>query len=127
AGLADTEYTENLLDIDMTMTLAPHADFIHVITATNGGLFADGFGFVVNNVPEAHQVSLSFGTCESFAASSALVMDQLLAQAKAQGQQWFVASGDTGSNGCEKGPANQILAVQWPTSSPYVISVGGTQ
>jgi kumamolisin len=127
AALANNEYSENLLDVDMALNMAPHADIIHVLTATNGGLFADGIDFIVNNIPQAHQVSVSYGTCEALAAGSALVLDQLFAQAKAQGQQWFFASGDNGSNGCEKGPGNKVPAVGWPTSSPYVISVGGTQ
>src|SRR5439155_12781926 len=59
-GLAQNEYGENLLDVDMVLALAPHADIVHVLTATNSpGLFADGIQHIINNVPQAHQVSVS--------------------------------------------------------------------
>jgi kumamolisin len=51
----------------------------------------------------------------------------LLSQAKAEGQAWFTASGDDGTDGCQDGPGNDVLSVDWPSASPYVISVGGTQ
>ncbi|MDB4964740.1 MAG: hypothetical protein JWN44_429 [Myxococcales bacterium] len=127
-GLAQNEYGENLLDVDMVLALAPHADIVHVLTATNSpGLFADGIQYIVNQLPQAHQVSVSFGTCERVAASEMLVMNQLFRQAEAQGQQWFFASGDNGTDGCRDGKGNKVLSVNWPSSSPYVMSVGGTQ
>ena len=54
-------------------------------------------------------------------------MNQLFLQARAQGQQWFFASGDNGTDGCRDGRGNKVLSVNWPSSSPYVISVGGTE
>jgi subtilase family serine protease len=127
-GLVQNEYGENVLDVDMVLALAPHADVVHVLTATNSpGLFADGIQYIVNHVPQAHQVSVSYGTCERVAASEMLVMNQLFLQAKAQGQQWFFASGDNGTDGCRDGKGNKVLSVNWPSSSPYVMSVGGTQ
>ena len=127
-GLAQNEYTENLLDVDMVLALAPHANVVHVFTATNGpGLFSDGIVYIVNHVAQAHQVSVSFGTCERGAAGEVLVMNQLFAQAKAEGQQWFFASGDSGTDGCRDGRGNKVLSIGWPASSPYVLSVGGTE
>ncbi|MCU1282849.1 MAG: hypothetical protein JWM53_6395, partial [bacterium] len=128
AGLAQNEYGENILDVDMALAVAPHAKVVHVLTATNSpGLFSDGIVYIVNQVPQAHQVSVSYGTCERVAAGEMLVMNQLFAQAKAQGQQWFFASGDNGTDGCRDGKGNKVLSVNWPASSPYVLSVGGTE
>jgi len=127
-GLANNEYGENLLDVDMALGLAPAANVIHVFTATNSpGLFSDGITFFVNQVPQAHAVSVSFGTCERVAVTEMAVLNNLFQQAKAQGQQWFFASGDNGTDACRDGKPNQVISVNWPSSSPYVISVGGTQ
>jgi kumamolisin len=128
SALADNEYGENVLDVDMVLAVAPKAKVVHVMTATNGpGLFTDGLSYVVNRLPNAHTVSVSYGVCERIAAPQFVVMDALFAQAKAEGQQWFFASGDTGTDGCRDGVAEKILTVGWPASSPYVIGVGGTQ
>lgn len=128
AGLAQLEYGENLLDADMALAVAPHANVVHVLTATNSpGLFSDGIVYIVNQLTAAHQVSVSFGTCERVAAGEMLVMNQLFLQAKAEGQQWFFASGDNGTDGCRDGKGNKVLSVNWPASSPYVFSVGGTE
>jgi kumamolisin len=126
--LANNEYGENVLDIDMVLAFAPRANVVHVHTAENTpGLFADGIVYIVNNVPQAHAVSVSYGTCERYANSEILVMNTLFKQAKAQGQTWFIASGDNGTDGCRDGKGNKVLVVDWPASSPYVIGVGGTE
>jgi kumamolisin len=127
-GLANNEYGENLLDVDMALGLAPAASVIHVFTATNSpGLFEDGITFFINQVPQAHAVSVSFGLCERFAIGEVPVLNTLFAQAKAQGQQWFFASGDDGTDACRDGKPNTVISVNWPSSSPYVMSVGGTE
>ena len=127
-GLAQNEYGENVLDAEMAIAVAPHAKVVHVLTATNSpGLFSDGIVYIVNQLTAAHQVSVSFGTCERVAAGEMLVMNQLFLQAKAEGQQWFFASGDNGTDGCRDGKGNKVLSVNWPASSPYVLAVGGTE
>jgi kumamolisin len=126
-NLGNNEYGENLLDIDMVLGMAPNASIVHVFTAQNGGgLFADGIEFVVNQLPNAHSVSLSFGSCERVSDSEVLTLNQLFQQAKSQGQQWFSASGDDGTDACRDGKGNNVLSVDWPSSSPYVLGVGGT-
>jgi kumamolisin len=133
---ANNEYGENVLDIDMVLAMAPYAKIVHVITATNTpGLFTDGISYIVNQLPMAHSVSVSYGGCERGAAGEMPVLSALMAQAKAQGQQWFFASGDSGTDGCrEVNPnvnpqpgANKIISAGWPASDPNVIGVGGTQ
>jgi len=127
AAQAANEYTENVLDVDMVFSIAPHVDIVHVFTATNAiGLFSDGVAFVINNVPHAHAVSLSFGLCERFSGTEAVLLDSLFTQALAQGQTWFSASGDNGTDGCQDGAGNKVLSVDWPSASPHVVGVGGT-
>lgn len=130
------EYGENVLDIDMILAMAPYAKVVHVLTATNSpGLFTDGISYIVNQLPAAHTVSVSYGGCERYSGTEMPVMSALMAQAKAQGQVWFFAAGDSGTDGCREvdpnnpsGPgANKIISAGWPASDPNVIGVGGTQ
>jgi kumamolisin len=124
---AENERGENTLDIDMVAAMAPYATIYQVMTATNGvGLFADGISFIVNKHAAAHAVTVSYGTCERGAAGEMPVMNSMFMQAKAEGQQWFFASGDTGTDGCRDGSGNKIISAGWPASSPYVVGVGGT-
>lgn len=126
-GDARNEYVENCLDADMVLAMAPLAKVVHVIVATNTpGLFTDGIAYIVNQVPGAHAVSVSYGTCERGAAGSAVVTDLLLQQAQAEGQQWFFSSGDSGTDGCRDGRGNKQISAGWPASSPFAAGVGGT-
>jgi kumamolisin len=121
-------YVENVLDAEMVLATAPFATIVQVFTATNGGgLFADGISYIVNNQSDAHVVTVSWGTCERGSASEMPILNALFAQARAEGQQWFFASGDTGSDGCRDGSGNKVYSAGWPASSPYVVGVGGTQ
>jgi subtilase family serine protease len=124
---AQTEYGEAVLDIDMVMGMAPGASIIQIMTATNGALFESGFSYVVNYIPQAHQASLSYGFCERYAAGYVTPYEFVLQQAKAEGQQWFVSSGDYGTDGCGDISANAVLSADYPAVSQYVLSVGGTQ
>ena len=124
---AQSEQIENILDVEMVMALAPATNIVQVLAATNApGLFSDGVTYVINNLPQAHAVTVSYGICERYTASEILVLDQMFQQAKAQGQQWFFATGDNGTNDCQDGTGAQVIAVDWPASSEYVIGVGGT-
>jgi pseudomonalisin/xanthomonalisin len=75
--------------------------------------------------------SLSVGGCEFIeAATGGLeIMDNILIQAAVQGQSLFVSSGDEGS-ACaleaNTGTPVGVQSVEYPSSSPYVVSVGGT-
>lgn len=126
-AVANNEYIENCLDAEMVLAMAPLANVVHVLTATNTpGLFTDGISYIVNQVPQAHAVSVSYGSCERGAAGETPVVNTLLEQALAQGQVWFFASGDTGTDGCRDGSGNVHIAAGWPASSPYAVGVGGT-
>lgn len=76
----------------------------------------------------------SFGGCESLnvALGGAAALDPLLRQATMEGRTMFVSTGDVGGS-CGVGPAgvNGVSnggapAVEYPSSSPYVVAVGGT-
>ncbi|HET7572543.1 MAG TPA: S53 family peptidase [Gaiellaceae bacterium] len=75
--------------------------------------------------------SASFGECEyqAYLDGSMVAMDQVFNEAAAQGQTVFASSGDTGGF-CPVVPDNGVPAgapdVNYPASSPYVVSVGGT-
>ena len=136
---AQGEQVENDLDADMVLAFAPYAKIVHVLTATNSpGLFTDGITYIVNNLKQAHQVTVSYGTCERGSAGEMTVMNALFAQAQAESQQWFFAAGDSGTDGCRDYPAdangqatgpggNKVVSAGWPSSSPYAVSVGGTR
>jgi subtilase family serine protease len=81
-------------------------------------------------------VSVSYGICEAkvapFTAARTLV-ERLLAAYAGLGITVVVASGDSGSSTCARGiPTAKLTAadrtprVSWPASSPWVLSVGGT-
>ncbi len=119
---------ENALDAEMVLSMAPLATVMHVIAATNTpGLFTDGISYIVNEVPHAHAVTVSYGGCERGSAQEVPVLNTLFEQAQAEGQQWFFASGDTGTDGCRDGSGNKHITAGWPNSSPFVIGVGGTE
>jgi pseudomonalisin len=85
--------------------------------------------FAAQNLARAG--SASFGECEyqAYLDGSMVAWDQIFAEAAAQGQTVFASSGDTGGF-CPVAPNNGVPAgipdVNYPASSPYVVSVGGT-
>lgn len=126
--LAELERQENTLDIEMIAAIAPYADVVHIMAATNTpGLFADGISYIVNQHKDVHAVSVSYGTCERGAAPYMPTVHAMLMQAKAEGQTWFFAAGDTGTDACRSGTTNKIVSAGWPASAPYAVGVGGTQ
>jgi subtilase family serine protease len=68
----------------------------------------------------------SFGGCETFPGQDgyAAADDNVFAEAVAQGMTLSFSSGDTGATGYEC-PAGSLIP-NWPASSQYVVSVGGT-
>jgi len=74
----------------------------------------------------------SFGECEyaAYVDGSMLVDDEELLQGASQGQTMFVSTGDTGGQQCSVGNPNGVPAgapfAEYPSVSPYVVAVGGT-
>jgi subtilase family serine protease len=98
-------------------------------TLTDSDVIREFNAFATQNVARAG--SASFGECEyqAWADGAMVAMDQVFAQAAAQGQTVFASSGDTGGF-CPVIPDNGVPAgapdAGYPSSSPYVVSVGGT-
>ena len=74
----------------------------------------------------------SFGGCEiySYIDGSMLVDDEMFLEGAVQGQTMFASTGDTGANQCSVGNPNGVPAGvpfgEYPSTSPYVVAVGGT-
>ncbi len=76
-------------------------------------------------------VNMSFGGCETLEyLSGAMLLDDIaFEQGAAEGITFFAAAGDGGAS-CQllvnAGQPGLVSAVEYPASSPYVVSVGGT-
>ncbi|HEV2213939.1 MAG TPA: Ig-like domain repeat protein, partial [Terracidiphilus sp.] len=123
---------EAYLDMEVATGIAPNANII-LYTAANttyeGGVFLAIQRALDDN--QATILNVSFSECETGLGSSGnLYVDQLWQQAAAQGIAVTVASGDSGSAGCDdphtEADATKGLAVNGLGSTPYNISVGGT-
>lgn len=127
-GTVDTGGTEEAdLDIEQQAAQAPGA----TITSYEGpntdmGAYDTVAGIV--NDDTAKVISDSWGICEALnptsGTGSIASVDVLLEQAASQGQSVFTAAGDSGSEDCY--PFASSLAVDYPSSSPWVTAVGGT-
>src|SRR6266404_1294550 len=126
--------TEALLDVEWSGAVAKGAQ-IHLVIAGDtdiaSGLLLAIFHVIDNNSDPI--LSLSFGNCEpNLGANNAGLFQVLWEQAAAQGITVTVASGDPGSAGCEDqnapapNPATTGLQVNGFASTPFNVSVGGT-
>ena len=134
-GLTNNDVeTEALLDTEWSGAVAPGATITLITSAsTNTAAGADlsALYAVDNNV--APVLSVSFGLCELFlGAAGNQFHSALWEQAAAQGITVVVATGDTGSAGCDffsgapSEPALNGLAVSGLASTPFNVAVGGT-
>ena len=123
---------ESDLDIQWAGAVAPGAtiDFItSAPTETTSGIHLSAVYAVENNL--AGVISVSFGACEQHLGSAGNQFFQSLwEQAAAQGITVAVSSGDAGSAGCDDFNSQQVatqgLAVSGLASTPFNVSVGGT-
>ncbi len=120
------------LDIQWAGAIAPAAQVILVVTKGNEpvtyGVDLSALYIVSNDLADV--MTLSYGACEdSFAASDTVFYTNIWAQAAAQGITAFVASGDTGVDGCAdmNATSGTMQSVNGLGSSPYATCVGGTQ
>ena len=118
---------EAALDIEDLIGLAPGAT-IDVYQGPNSGTGVyDTYSAIVNAKDPADVVSTSWGECEALeGASAADAENTLFQQAAVQGQSVVAASGDNGSEDCQPQDKSKALAVDDPSSQPYVTGVGGT-
>jgi subtilase family serine protease len=130
------------LDIEWAYSIAPEANIILLATPpaeTEGvqGLpnMMKAISAEITALPAGTVFSMSFGTdepdFEGAAASQTAKFDAVFQAGLAKGDNFFAASGDNGDvatlKQAGKGTSGTTPSVGWPASSPYVVSVGGTQ
>jgi len=123
---------ESFLDVELPGAVAPGATinlYTAADTSVQSGLLLAAQRAVEDDVADV--LSTSYGECEQELGSSGnQFWAALWEQAAAQGQTSFVSSGDNGPAGCDNfnagQPAQLGLAVNGLSSTPWNISVGGT-
>lgn len=119
---------ESTLDADWSLAIARKATLHQVVARGPSNYNFDlAYSYIVNHLGKTvHVVTTSWGTCERDIQHTASfrIDEKLLAQAVTEGQYWFAASGDNGTDDCEDG--GHADSVDYPGSSPYVTDVGGT-
>jgi Pro-kumamolisin, activation domain/Bacterial Ig-like domain (group 3) len=120
------------LDVQWSGAVAPGATIKFVVsasTATTAGIDLSALYIIERNL--AGVMSESYGGCEpSLGTAGNSFYNQLWEQAAAQGITAILSAGDGGSAGCDdfdtESVATQGTAVSGLASTPYNVSVGGT-
>lgn len=133
-GLVPGDETEADLDVEWSGGVAKGATILIIVsetTETTDGVELSAEYAVDNNI--APIISESFGNCELVMGTAGNAFyKNLWEQAAAEGISVFVSSGDEGSAGCDifqgtaPQPATRGLEVSGISSTPYNVSVGGT-
>jgi pseudomonalisin len=130
--LGGDEEAEAVLDTSWAGAVAPESAIKLVIsksTSTTDGVDLSEEYIINNNLADV--MTESFGDCEAnYTKAQATFYSNLAAQATLQGITYLVASGDSGSAGCDSPASNTAigpLSVNILASNPYVVAVGGTQ
>jgi hypothetical protein len=130
-GQIGGDFTEAMLDVTWSGAVAPMAQIFFVVSQSN---FSDGIDVSAAYIVDhnlAPVMSTSFGSCETSLGSGNSFYNALWQQAAAQGITSFVSAGDNGGAGCDApgggSYSSGTLAVNGISSTPYNVSVGGTQ
>ncbi len=138
--MSDGDEGESQLDVEYASGIATGATIYLVSTGdspNSNGVFDSLSYAITENI--APIISGSYGTCETDlqvqGASGnqfAQAYNLLVEEANAQGQTVIFSAGDNGSTDCYGNTAvssvqQQGLAVDFPSSIPYVTAMGGTQ
>ncbi|MCY0851707.1 MAG: S8 family serine peptidase [Thermoplasma acidophilum] len=112
---------ETSLDVEWAHASAPYARIVLVISNNDTvSALTSALNYMINDV-RPNVISLSWGIAESQIPKTDLIaMDSIYQEASQEGITIVAASGD---NGAYDGTGN--LTVNFPASSPYVLSVGG--
>ncbi len=131
---------ESIMDVEDVSALAPEAN-IDVYESPNPGTNADDYDPIdpyvaIVDADQDQEASTSWGLCEQAIQQGQPGLQEaenlLFEQAAAQGQSFFSAAGDNGSDDCNTNETStpisgqNPLSVDDPGSQPYVVSVGGT-
>lgn len=134
-GIASTDIAgadEWDMDTQFSTGMAGYVNHLYIYDATSltdSDLALEFSKFATDNVAKAG--SASFGECEhqAYLDGSMVADDMYFAEAALQGQTVFASAGDTGGF-CPVAPTNGVPGgvplPNYPASSPYVVSVGGT-
>jgi subtilase family serine protease len=122
---------ETELDVELIHEVAPQAQILDYNAPDYNPAGLDSLGDIIDNIVASGQtdvVSDSAGFCELDAPSADIQRDeQAIEAAVAHGISIFKSSGDAGAYQCGRSnPSDHRLSVEWPTSSPGVVAVGGT-
>jgi subtilase family serine protease len=122
---APSWYGEQTLDIEAVHGMAPDANVVYVGAAscTDQDL-GDALAYIVDN-HLASIVSASWGE-PADESSEIPVYEEIFEAGAAEGIGFFFSSGDFGYENPAEDPNSDMQQVDYPTSSPYVTSVGGT-
>lgn len=114
---------ESEIDSEMAGLIAPGAN-IHIYASAYNNNAGDISLFnAILDDDESKIITYSWGFCETLSNDQHKVdLEKVHARAVAQGVNILVASGDFGSDPCR----NNTVAADFPSTSPYVVSVGGT-
>jgi kumamolisin len=117
------------LDIEYTSGLAPGATIDYYEAATDQSLEA-ALNLAGMDANHNQQIDASWGGCESDSTADAFTsaISSIFQANQATGHEYYFASGDDGS-WCDTSGSGmgQDPYPDYPTSSPYVTSVGGTR
>ncbi len=130
--LGGDEELEAVLDTTWAGAVSPTSLVQLVVsrsTATTDGVDLSEAYIIDNNLADV--MSESFGSCEAnFTSTEAAGISSLAQQAAAQGITYVVATGDSGSAGCDdpnkQTTATHGLSVNMLASTPFTVAVGGT-
>jgi subtilase family serine protease len=126
-----SEDGESALDIEQIIGLAPQAHVLVYQGPEEQEVAPVDILSAIVSQDQANVISSSWGLCESLAAQFGPTViaaeNTLLQEAAAQGQSFFVSSGDTGSEQCAQVHSSERqLAVLNPAGQPFATGVGGT-
>ncbi len=133
-GVSEGWSTEISLDVEISHAMAPGAA-VQLYVANGALTLADALSVIVQD-GTVTTLGQSFGTPEwyfsesyyfggpSFVALNALMPDQYYALGSLEGITFTASSGDAGGSGYSSGPEG---TPEYPATSPFVTSVGGTQ
>ena len=119
------------LDVEWSGAVATRANIDLVVSQSTESTFGGDLSalyIIDNNL--APLMSVSYGECEAFLGTAGNAFySTLWEQGAAQGISIIVATGDTGSAGCDSaifGAAEYGLAVSGIASTPFNVALGGT-
>jgi subtilase family serine protease len=123
---------ETTLDLEVLTSAAPGLQAIDVFEGASGeGALLDTIAATVSDKKTRPDViSISLDECESDFYSTIVVtkvVNSLFALAAGSGISTLVATGDQGSSNCKNVNGDvPVLQASFPSTSPYVTAVGGT-